>query len=402
MLDRRELMRRAGLSALASSAALAPLRALAESTTTLPFGNGERALVAYPGKRPLIQMTSRPPQLETPFSVFDEGPITPNDAFFVRYHLAGIPTEIDPDTFRLEVKGKVDTPLTLSLADLKTLDAVEFAAVNQCSGNSRGFFEPRVAGGQLANGAMGCARWKGVPLKAVLDKAGIQAGAKQVVFEGLDGPVLEQTPDFAKALNLDHARDGQVMLAYAMNGQDLPFLNGYPLRLVVPGFYGTYWVKHLNAISVMDSVFEGFWMKTAYRIPDNDCACTEPGGKMPPGTVPINRFTVRSFLTNVTDGATVKAGQTPLRGIAFDGGSGIKQVEVSTDDGKSWKPATLGEDLGRYAFRPWSLTVDLSSGAHAIRVKATANDGQSQPMEPRWNPPGYMRNVVETTRVTAA
>lgn len=398
MLQRRDILRGAGAALLATG----PFGARAGESATLPFANGERALVAYPGKRPLLQMTSRPPQLETPFSVFDEGPITKNDAFFVRYHLAGLPDAIDPETFRLEVKGKVDTPLTLSLADLKQLDAVELAAVNQCSGNSRGFFEPRVAGGQLANGAMGCARWKGVALKAVLDKAGVQAGAKQVVFEGLDGPVLEQTPDFAKALNLDHARDGDVMLAYAMNGEDLPFLNGYPLRLVVPGFYGTYWLKHLNAITVTDSVFEGFWMAKAYRIPDNDCACTEPGGKMPTATVPINRFDVRSFLTNITEGARLKAGKTALRGIAFDGGSGIRQVEVSTNDGKTWVAAALGDDLGRYAFRPWSLSVELPAGAHAIRVKATANDGRSQPMEPRWNPPGYMRNVVETTRVTAA
>ncbi|MFG3757104.1 molybdopterin-dependent oxidoreductase, partial [Klebsiella pneumoniae] len=124
--------------------------------------------------------------------------------------------------------------------------------VNQCSGNSRGFSDPRVAGGQLANGAMGNARWRGVPLKTVLDKAGVQAGAKQVTFNGMDGPVSDKTPDFVKALDIDHARDGEVMLAYAMNGHDLPVLNGFPLRLVVPGHYGTYWVKHLNDITVID------------------------------------------------------------------------------------------------------------------------------------------------------
>ncbi|AWN42625.1 molybdopterin-dependent oxidoreductase [Methylobacterium durans] len=400
MLHRRELIRRAGLFALASGPALAPLRVLAE-TVTLPFGNGERPLVAYPGKRPLLQMTARPPQLETPFSVFDEGAITPNDAFFVRYHLADIPTAIDPDAFRLEVKGLVERPVSLSLAELKAMPGAEIVAVNQCSGNSRGFFEPRMAGGQLANGAMGCARWAGVPLRAVLDKAGVKAGAVQVLFEGLDGPVVPETPDFAKTLQLDHARDGEVMLAWSMNGEDLPWLNGYPLRLVVPGYYGTYWVKHLNGVTVLDKPYEGFWMKTAYRIPDNDCACTEPG-KPAAGTVPINRFTIRSFLTNLADGATVKAGPTPLRGIAFDGGSGIRAVAVSLDDGRTWSEAKLGPDLGRYAFRPWMLQADLPPGAHAIRVRATGNDGAMQPLEPRWNPAGYLRNVVETTRVRAA
>ena len=147
-----------------------------------------------------------------------------------------------------------------------------------------------------------------------------------------------------------------------MNGQDLPFLNGFPLRLVVPGYYGTYWVKHLSEITVIDSVFDGFWMKSAYRIPDNDCNCTPPGTP-PKTTIPIGRFTVRSFITSVADGAKVAAGQQiVLKGIAFDGGTGIKEVAVSTDDGKSWTPAKLGQDLGKYSFREWQLPVTLAAG----------------------------------------
>jgi len=400
MMDRRSLL--AALAVGAGSRALAPLRAAADETVALPFGNGERPLVAYPGKRPLLQMTARPPQLETPFAVFDADAITPNDAFFVRYHLADIPTAIDPLAFRVAVTGHVERPVELSLAEIKALPGrTEIAAVNQCSGNSRGFFEPRIAGGQIANGAMGCARWTGVPLKSLLDKAGVKAGAVQVSFGGLDGPVLPETPDFAKALPLGQANDGEVMLAWGMNGQDLPWLNGFPLRLVVPGYYGTYWVKHLNAVTVLDTPFEGFWMKSAYRIPDNPCACTEPG-KAPDRTVPIGRLNIRSFVTNLADGAQVKTGRVPLRGIAFDGGSGIKAVEISTDDGKTWSPARLGQDLGRYAFRAWKAEADLAPGPHALRVRATGNDGGTQPMEPRWNPAGYMRNVVETTRVRAA
>jgi DMSO/TMAO reductase YedYZ molybdopterin-dependent catalytic subunit len=350
----------------------------------------------------MIGLTSRPPQLETPFSVFDGGPITPNNAFFVRYHLADIPYNLDPDKFTLEVKGKVDRPLTLSLKDIRKLPATELVAVNQCSGNSRGFFEPRVAGGQLGNGAMGNARWHGVPLKAVLDMAGVQAGARQVTFNGMDGPVMEPTPDFVKALDIDHARDGEVMLAYGMNGEDLPFLNGFPLRLVVPGYYGTYWVKHLNEITVTDSVFDGFWMKTAYRIPDTPCGCVEPG-TAPKATIPINRFTVRSFITNVSNGAHVKAGKAiALKGIAFDGGKGIKDVAVSTDNGTTWTPAELGRDLGKYSFREWKLPVKLIPGDYDLRVRATNKTGDTQPMDPGWNPAGYLRNVVETVRVTAA
>jgi len=404
VLDRRNLIKGAGagILALGSGTAFGSSGALALDTVTMPFENGERPLVKYPQKRPMIGLISRPPQLETPFSVFDEGAITPNDAFFVRYHLAGIPLNIDPDTFTVEIKGKVDKPVKLSLQELKQLDAVELVGVNQCSGNSRGFVTPRVAGGQLGNGAMGNARWKGVALKVVLDKAGIQPGARQVTFNGLDEPISDKTPDFVKALDIDHARDGEVMLAYAMNGQDLPVLNGFPLRLIVPGYYGTYWVKHLNEITVIDDVFDGYWMKTAYRVPDNACACVAPS-TAPKATVPINRLDVRSFITNVKDGAKVKVGsETLLKGIAFDSGYGIAEVAVSTDGGKSWAGATLGEDLGKYSFREWRLPVKLAAGNHDLKVRAVNRIGQSQPIDALWNPAGYMRNVVETVRVTAA
>ena len=405
MLTRRDVLATLGRGSAALGLAgpvLAGRRAFGGEAVTLPFANGDSPLVAYPGKRPLIRLTTRPPQLETPFSVFDEGLLTPNDAFFVRYHLADIPLAIDPGTYRIEVKGQVDTPLSLSLAELKTgFDPVELVAVNQCSGNSRGLFEPRVAGGQLANGAMGNARWRGVALKAVLDRAGVRKTAVQVAFDGLDGPVIPETPDFVKALDIDHARDGEVMLAWEMNGADLPWLNGFPVRLVVPGYYGTYWVKHLSEITVLDAPFDGFWMKTAYRIPANDCACTEPG-KAPTATKPIGRYDVRSFVTNVADGAKLRAGTpTSLRGIAFDGGFGITEVDVSTDAGKSWTRAAFGEDLGKYSFRPWNLSVVLAAGAHAIQVRATNRIGQSQPSAPLWNPPGYMGNVVETVQVEA-
>ena len=401
MIDRRTILQGGAALLAGGGTFVSSLASLAAETVTLPFDNGERPLVKYPQKRPMIGLTARPPQLETPFSVFNEGVITPNDAFFVRYHLADLPYDIDPDKFSLEVKGKVDKPLKFSVADIRKLPSVELVAVNQCSGNSRGLFTPRVAGGQLGNGAMGNARWKGVPLKMVLDKAGVQAGVKQVVFGGMDGPVTDKTPDFAKALDIDHARDGEVMLAYSMNGQDLPFLNGFPLRLIVPGYYGTYWVKHLNEITVIDNVFDNFWMKTAYRIPDNDCNCVE-AGTAPKATIPINRFTVRSFITNIADGAKVKAGDMALKGIAFDGGKGIKEVSISADGGKAWLPTKLGKDLGKYSFREWQTQVKLPAGPHELKVRATSNDGKVQPMESLWNPAGYLRNGVETVRVTAA
>jgi DMSO/TMAO reductase YedYZ molybdopterin-dependent catalytic subunit len=162
---------------------------------------------------------------------------TPNDQFYVRWHWAVIPTSVDTAAFRLSVRGHVNEALSLSIDDLVKMPRVELAAVNQCSGNSRGFFLPRVPGAQWAHGAMGNARWTGVLLKDVLDRAGVRPGTVQVRFRGLDEPVVPEAPAFRKSLDVDHARDGEVMIAFAMNGEQMPLLNGFPLRLIVPGWY---------------------------------------------------------------------------------------------------------------------------------------------------------------------
>lgn len=398
-LTRRQLLTTGVLAGAVGRSAWA--RAAAD-IVEMPFENGTRRLVAYPEKRPLIVLTSRPPQLETPFSVFNGGLITPNDAFFVRYHHAGLPASIDGDRHVIEIGGNaVEKPYRLTLAELRKLESTELVAVNQCSGNSRGFFNPRVTGGQLGNGAMGNARWIGVPLKAILARAGLKPSARQVTFNGLDVPLLGAA-DFVKALDIEHAMDGEVMVAYRMNGADIPFLNGYPVKLIVPGYYGTYWVKHLSQIEVIDSVFDGFWMKTAYRVPDNDCACAAPG-TTPTATRPIGRFTVRSFITSLQNGAEIAAGrQLTVRGIAFDGGKGIREVACSTDGGQSWQPARLGKDLGRYSFREITFAFTPRKGEHDLCVRAWNRAGEVQPLEATWQPAGYMRNVVETVKVRAA
>ncbi len=381
--------------------------AFAQGSSELPsrelaFANGKRNLVAYPEKRPLIVLTSRPPQLETPFEIFNDGLITPNDAFFVRYHNADIPTSIDGDKHVIKIGGNAaGRPYELTIDQLRTqFKTVETVAVNQCSGNSRGFFSPRVTGGQLANGAMGNARWTGVPLKDVLARAEPKNTAREVTFNGLD-IALFGGGDFVKSLQINHAMDGEVMLAYQMNGADIPLLNGYPVKLIVPGYYGTYWVKHLSEIEVVDQTFEGFWMKPAYRVPDNDCACVEPG-TAPAATRPIGRFNVRSFITSLPDGAQLQAGQPAIvRGIAFDGGQGVREVAYSTDGGASWRGAKLGADLGPYSFREFTFGFTPDKGAYDLRVRAWNRSGQSQPMEALWQPAGYMRNVVESVKVTA-
>jgi hypothetical protein len=286
---------------------------------------------------------------------------------------------------------------------LKKFDATEIVAVLQCSGNSRGFSQPRVGGGQLGNGAMGNAKFKGVRLKDVLEKAKLKATAKQVTFNGLDKPVLEKGPDFMKALDVDHAIDGEVMLAYEMNGEPLPMLYGFPLRLIVPGYYGTYWVKHVNEINVVDEPLNNFWMNPAYRIPDNGCGFVE-AGTTPAKTTPIKRYNVRSFITNLKDGDMINTGKpTKVKGIAFDGGYGITEVLFSIDGGRSWQPTNLGKDLGKYSFREWETTfTSPRPGKMDLKVRAVNRVGESQPLDPLWNPAGYMRNVVETVHILSA
>jgi hypothetical protein len=302
--------------------------------------------------------------------------------------------------FRLAVRGHVNQSLALSLDDIMALPRVELVAVNQCSGNSRGYFQPRVTGGQWSHGAMGNARWTGVRLKDVLDRAGVKAGALQVRFNGLDEPVLPDAPDFMKSLALDHARDGEVMLAFAMNGKQLPLLNGFPLRLIVPGWYSTFWVKMLNDIEVLDQPDTNFWTTTAYRIPDTPHANVRPG-QTEFKSVPINRMPPRSFITNIKEGDTLQAGAPTLaRGIAFGGDTGVSRVDFSSDGGKAWQQAELGKDEGKYSFRQWQIRLALPpKGPQVLMVRCTSSSGETQPDAPNWNPSGFMRNVIEQTSV---
>jgi sulfite dehydrogenase len=402
-LTRRRLLQTSlivgGLSALGQQAA----RATSPESIKLPFSRGHRSLVAFPEKRPLMVMTTRPPQLETPFPIFNENIFTPNDAFFVRWHLANIPSTVDLQTFRLTIRGRVKQPLSLSLEDLQEqFEPKEVAAVCQCAGNSRGFFNPRVAGGQWGHGAMGNAMWKGVRLRDLLEKAGLHNDALQVRFDGLDRPVADATPDFLKSLPLDDATADHVLVAYAMNGEPLPFLNGFPLRLVVPGWYATYWVKMLNDIEVLNQEDHNFWIDPAYRIPDNACGCLEPGEKAT-HSIPISTMKVRSFITNMADGDTILGGSRVLvKGIAFDQGYGIDQVLVSSDGGQHWKAARLGKDYGDFSFRQWETHVSLKPGQrYQLQSLALNRIGESQQLQAKWNPSGYLRNAVETICISA-
>jgi DMSO/TMAO reductase YedYZ molybdopterin-dependent catalytic subunit len=400
-ITRRRLLGAASMGALALAC---PARSETLTELPLPGGPGARQITtAFPQKGPMILQRTRPPLLETPFEVFDKGVFTPNDQFYVRWHWAVIPTDIDIAKFSLTVRGHVNQTLSLSLNDiLRGLPSVELAAVNQCSGNSRGFFQPRVPGGQWANGAMGNALWTGVRLKDILDKAGVRPGAVQVRFKGLEEPVVADAPHFMKSLDIEHALDGEVMIAYAMNGEQLPLVNGFPLRLVVPGWYATYWVKMLNDIEVLDQPDTNYWTKVAYTIPDTPHASIKPG-ETGVKLIPINRMVPRSFVTNIPSGQKVKtAAPTTVRGIAFGGDCGVASVDYSIDRGQSWHRAQLEKDEGKYGFRQWQTQLTLPSpGGYTIMTRCTNSNGVSQPDTPNWNPAGFMRNIVESVGVSA-
>jgi len=341
-------------------------------------------------------------QLETPRQYF-LSPFTPNEAFYVRWHLETIPNSVDLKEWRLGVEGNIEKPLTLSLPDLfSRFKAVSVAAVNQCSGNSRSRFQPRVVGGQWGHGAMGNALWTGVKLRDVLEAVKVKGGSVQVQFEGLDrgkGPTGYGSNRFMKSLDLNNPVIDEVILAYAMNNKPLPVLNGFPLRVVVPGYFATYWLKSLSSIRVLDKADDNFWMKTAYRIPDTPRGTTSPEefktGKVP--TVPINKLPVRSFLISPDGSDKIPAGfPLQLQGIAFTGTGGIQKVEVSDDNGKSWHDARLAEDLGQYSFRTWLFAWTAKQpGTYQIAVRATDGSGNTQPDEAVWNPGGYLWNKIE-------
>jgi len=365
------------------------------SNSVMGMLSGPPELARFPEKTEMILLTDRPPQLETPIRYFRQD-LTPNEAFFVRWHLEGIPTSVDLRTFRLNVSGHVRQPLQLSVEELQTrFDAISIVAVNQCSGNSRSFFEPRVPGGQWKHGAVGNAKWTGVPLKSILDRAQVKAGAVDVSFNGLDAPPLPSVADFVKALSIEHARDGEVMIAYAMNDQPLPMVNGFPLRLVVPGWYGTYWVKALSDITVLPQALSNFWTDKAYRIP------TAPNGTESPknlakDTIPINRFNVRSIFVRPDADEMLHLGTpTEIEGVAFDSGYGIRRVEVSTDGGGTWVDAQLDPEIGKYSWRRWrTFWTPTKQGQYRLMARATNAVGDTQSKE-QWNRSGFMWNVIQ-------
>jgi len=399
MTTRRKIIKAALGGLVLAGGSLRLPRALAG----LPPGALEsERLESLPGKRPLIKRSYRPPNYETPVEDF-RSIITPNDRFFVRWHHGGIQPVALSD-WRLFVGGDGATkPYELTFDALKhDFEPVEVVAVCQCSGNRRGFSQPHVAGVQWGHGAMGNARWKGARLKDVLERAGLRAEGVEIAFDGADEPYLDGSPDFVKSLPTWKALDENTLVAYEMNGAPLPHLNGFPVRVVVPGWTATYWLKQLTRIRILTEPLDSFWMKTAYRLPrDKFPAAARFDSQTSETTAPITDIVVNSLITDLTDGAKIARGRSRvMQGIAWDGGAGIRRVEVSRDAGLTWEDATLGQDLGRYSFRPWSYRFRPDrAGALTLLVRATNTLGSTQPAELIFNNPGYHNNVIQSVTV---
>jgi DMSO/TMAO reductase YedYZ molybdopterin-dependent catalytic subunit len=371
----------------------------------LPEGTRQEAVLdALPGKRPLIKLSYRPPNYETPIDLL-RGAVTPNDAFFVRYHLSDI-AEVSARDWRLSVSGDGAKGMSsLSLDELRRMPAVEVTAVCQCAGNRRGLFDPHVPGVQWGYGAMGCARWRGVRFKDVLDRAGLKTGALEIVFAGTDKGPVDKTPRFVKSLPVWKALEDTTLVAYEMNGQPLPHWNGFPARLIVPGWTATYWMKHITRIEAVTKPFDGFWMHSAYRIPlGRYPMVTRFGSQETAVNTPITEILINALITSHVDGATAPAGgKVTIDGVAWDAGYGINEVAVSTDGGRTWTAAVLGEDLGRFAFRRFSHALSMPrAGTCRVMARATNRIGQTQSAALIANPAGYHHNVIQTLNLVAA
>ena len=351
-----------------------------------------RRNIAADAPADLITLSPGPKDLEMPAEDFiDE--ITPVEHFFVRCHTT-IP-QVNLPEWRLEIAGFVERPLSLTLAELKTFPSAEMVSVLECAGNGRRFYEPPVAGAQWRFGSAGNARWTGVRLKDVLEKSGVKPVATQLLLDGADAP-LGKMPKFQRTLDIAKAIHPDTLLAWEMNGRPLTADHGSPLRVIAPGWAGDSWVKWLTRIELLDHDFEGFWMKTAYRHPAKHVA---PGAAIDPkDMIPVTDLNVKSVIAHPNEWAA--PGLVKVQGVAWSNTSPVAKIEVSTDAGKTWSPANFTGRPTEFGFRKWTFAWKTAEGQYTLMARATNKAGQYQPLEPEWNPNGYLYNAVQGMHVT--
>jgi len=325
-----------------------------------------------------------PLNAETSLGVLWGGTVVPTDRFYVRNHF-GIPA-LDAATWRLEVGGLAGQPLSLGLAELRSMPPRTAVVTLECAGNGRSGLDPPAPGEQWGLGAVGAAAWTGVPLTEVLARASPRAGAREALFRGADrGPAEGRTGPvhFERSLPMSRLGSAGALLAYAMNGQPLPAAHGYPLRLIVPGWYGVASVKWLTGIELTDRAFDGHFQADRYHI----------GGE------PLRLQAVRSLITEPLPGTTAEPGEVVVRGLAWSGAAPIIRVEVSLGD-RRWQRATLTDPGHPHGWYSWELPARLEEpGSITARARATDAAGRTQPSQPAWNPRGYANNAVHHVQI---
>jgi DMSO/TMAO reductase YedYZ molybdopterin-dependent catalytic subunit len=348
-----------------------------------------------PGKEKLIVRSLRPPDYETPVAQLDSW-LTPVESFYVRSHLS-IPARAEASSWTLQIEGEVATPLALSMTDLRKLPSTTLTATLECAGNGRGSYDPPVAGVQWGKGAVGTARWTGVRMAEVLKRAGVGRAGRFVLMSGADLPPGTM-PDFVRQLPIDKALHPDTLIAYEMNGQPLPEPHGSPLRAVVPGWEGAYWMKWLTGLRVLDREFDGFWVATAYRYPTKRVA---PGAAVAAADMaPLTGLAVKSLITRPLDGSTHAPGAIEVAGFAWAGEHDIARVDVSVDDGATWRPARLTGEQARFTWRRFEFSFGATRPeSRLIIARATDASGRTQPAVPPWNPSGYLWNAPDSVRI---
>ena len=365
-------------------AAVARASAASAAVATLPAW-ARSAAAAASGPPELIERNEYPEHWETTVAGLDRAWLTSNERFFVRSHFSAPPK--DPATWRLEVTGLVERPLSLSLDDLRAIGAVERVHTLECAGNGRGRYQlPRTSGTQWDLGAVGTARWGGVRLATLLTRAGVKPEAKHVWFEAADRGLLPTVPPFLRSIPLAKAT-ADVMIADRMNGAPLPSLHGGPLRAVVPGWFGMAWAKWVTRVRVEATPSDNHFMVKGYRYtyPGEDAAQAPP----------VEEMRIKSLITRPVEGARVAVGRVIVQGFAWAGAPGVRVVEISTDNGRSWRPAGFMGEKADFAWRQWATEVEAKApGRITVLARATDGAGEAQPLAARANASGYANNAI--------
>ena len=342
----------------------------------------------------LVLRSADPLNCETQVSALGGSMVTPNEHFYVRNHFPA--PAIDGASWRLEVGGLVRRPLRLAITDLVNLPAQVQTATLECAGNGRAFLAPPVSGEQWELGAVSTAEWTGVRLAEVLDRAGLKSGAHEVVFRAADRAIDKHSPGagrFERSLTLDEVHQADVLLAYAMNGQPLPIQHGYPLRVIVPGWYGIAAVKWLTEIEVVGRPFGGYFQTEKYVY-----EWERDGGLE---REPVRQMRVRSLITEPDADGEVGIGPLTIRGLAWSGVAPIARVDVSINGG-AWQPARLFGQPSTSSWQRWELQTKVSGpGRIALRSRATDGAGRTQPEQPEWNRLGYGNNAIQEVSIRA-